>query len=112
LLLRLLFLFQFAFEILSLFPTAGLGAATDEGAIRSENAVDPLWAAAAFVVDVVGRAGRIVAGVNRDPGISTFAESIVRLLYDLFYNFVNLLISEVYSGGGGGSRTNHCVDST
>ena len=65
LLLRLIFLYQFAFEILSLFPTAGLGAATDEGAIRSENAMDLLWAAATFVVDVVGRAGRIVGGSKR-----------------------------------------------
>src|SRR5579863_494388 len=53
----------------------GLGAATDEGAIRSENAIDPLWAPAALVVDVVGRARRIVARVNREHGISTFAES-------------------------------------
>jgi hypothetical protein len=83
-LLRFIFLFQFAFEILSLFPTAGLGAATDEGAIRSENAIDPLWAAATFVVDVVGRAGRIVAGVNREHGISTFAESIVAFIGRFF----------------------------
>ena len=88
-LLRLIFLFQFAFKILSLFPTAGLGAATDEGAIRSENAMDPLWAAATFVVDVVGRAGRIVAGVNGEDGIGLVAESIARLLYDLFLSFNN-----------------------
>ena len=66
------FLFQPAFGIPSLFPTAGLGTAADEGAVPAENAIDPLWAAAAFVVDVVGRAGRIVAGVNREPGVSTF----------------------------------------
>jgi hypothetical protein len=103
LLLRLIFLFQFALEILSLFPTAGLGAATDEKAIRSENAIDPLWAAATFVVDVAGRAGRIVAGVDREHGFGPFAESIVRLLYDCFYRFITTLLSIVYSGGGGGS---------
>jgi hypothetical protein len=77
---------SFAFEILSLFPTASLGVATDEGAVRSENAIDRLWAPAALVVDVVGRAGRIAAGVNREHGIGTFAESTVRLLYDFFYH--------------------------
>jgi hypothetical protein len=56
--------------------------AQDEGAIRSENAIDPLWAAATFVIDVVGRAGRIVAGVNGEDGIGLVAESIVRLLYE------------------------------
>jgi hypothetical protein len=58
----------------------GLRTTTDEGTVRSENAVNPLWAAAPFVVAVVRRAGRIVAGVNREHGISTFAESILRLL--------------------------------
>ena len=71
-------------EIFGSFPTAGLRTTADEGTIRTENAVTPLWAAAALVVDVVGRAGRMVAGVNREHGISTFAESIVRLLYDYF----------------------------
>jgi hypothetical protein len=51
--------------------------------------MDPLWAAATFVVDVVGRAGRIVAGVNGEDGIGLVAESIARLLYDLFLSFNN-----------------------
>jgi hypothetical protein len=68
----------------SIIEIAELWAATDEGAIRSENAIDPLWAAATFVVDVVGRAGRIVAGVNGLHGISLGAEPIVRLLYDSY----------------------------
>jgi hypothetical protein len=62
---------------------------TPHRAIRSENAIDPLWAAATFVVDVVGKAGRIVAGVNREHGISTFAESIVRFIVRFFVLFYN-----------------------
>ena len=67
--------------------------------------LDPLWAAATFVVDVVGRAGWIVAGVNGQHGIGLVAESIVRLLYDFFYVFITALFSGSYNGGGGGSRT-------
>jgi hypothetical protein len=47
-------------------PQPSYAPPADEGNIRTENAVNPLWAAASFVVDVVGRAGRIVAGVNRE----------------------------------------------
>jgi len=52
----------------------------------------PLWAATALVVDVVGRAGRIVAGVNGQHGIGLVAESIIRLLYDFFISFYNYFI--------------------
>jgi len=86
--------------------------AQDEGAIRSENAIDPLWAAATLVVDVFGRAGRIVAGVDREHEFGPFAESIVRLLYDFSYRFITTLLSIVYSGGGGGSRTIQRVANT
>jgi hypothetical protein len=41
-----------------------------------------MGAAAALVVDVVGRAGRIVSGINGQHEIGLVAESIVRLLYD------------------------------
>ena len=91
-LLSLVLLFQLPFELLSLFPTAGFRATADEWTVRSEDTIDPLWAAAALVVDVVGRAGRIVAGVDREHEFGPFAESIVRLLYDFFYVFYNYLI--------------------
>jgi hypothetical protein len=62
-------------------------------------------AAATFVVDVPGRAGRIVAGKNGKHEIGVVAESIVRLLYDFFYRSITTLLSEVCIGGGGGSRS-------
>jgi hypothetical protein len=58
-------------------------------------AVNPFGTATAFVVDVVGRAGRIVARVNREHGISTFAESVVRFLYDFSYFYKVFVINKL-----------------
>ena len=47
---------------------------------------DPLWTSATLVVDVVGRAGWIVTGINGQHEFGLLAKSIVRLLYvTIFY---------------------------
>ncbi len=60
---------------------------------------------ATLVIDVVRRAGRVVARVNREHEFGLFAESMLRLLYDFSCDFVTSLLSVRYSGGGGGGRT-------
>ena len=85
--------FETTFKFLRLFPTASLRTATDEGAVRPDYAIDPLGTAATLVVEIAGRAGRIVSGVNGQHGIGLVAESIVRLLYDFSYTLITCLIS-------------------
>jgi hypothetical protein len=46
---------------------------------------------------------RIVAGVSREHGISTFALDVNCTIF--FYCSITTVLSIVYSGGGGGSRT-------
>ena len=76
---------QLSFELFCLFPTPSLRTPPNEGAVRTQEPVDPLRAAAALVIDVVRSAGRVVARVNGQHEFGLFAKSVVRLLYDFTY---------------------------
>jgi hypothetical protein len=83
--------FQRSLKLFCLFPAPGLRALANEWAIRSQNSVDPFRASATFVIDVVRRAGRVVAGVKREHEFGLFAKSIVGLLYDFSDVFIKCL---------------------
>ena len=90
--LGIIFRLQLTLEIFSLFPLRVLALRRMKRPSDPSRPLIPLGAAAALVVDVVGRAGRIVSGVNRKHGISTFAKSVVRSFYGFFLLFSNYCI--------------------